>query len=65
MGGLLDRYILRPELCLKHFGEWAVITGATDGIGRAYCEQLAARGSCHPPDVVLIAPLGNSEGRLF
>jgi 17beta-estradiol 17-dehydrogenase / very-long-chain 3-oxoacyl-CoA reductase len=28
----------------KFAGRWAVITGASDGIGRAYSEQLAAKG---------------------
>ncbi|CAN7995533.1 unnamed protein product [Ixodes hexagonus] len=28
----------------RKMGEWAVITGASDGIGRAYAEELAARG---------------------
>lgn len=26
------------------FGEWAVVTGSTDGIGKAYAKELAARG---------------------
>jgi 17beta-estradiol 17-dehydrogenase / very-long-chain 3-oxoacyl-CoA reductase len=25
-------------------GSWALVTGCTDGIGRAYCEELASRG---------------------
>jgi len=29
---------------LKSYGDWAVVTGATDGIGKAYCEQLAKEG---------------------
>lgn len=28
----------------KRYGQWAVITGATDGIGLEYARQLAARG---------------------
>mmetsp|Transcript_16135 Transcript_16135/g.44961 ORF Transcript_16135/g.44961 Transcript_16135/m.44961 type:complete len:336 (+) Transcript_16135:162-1169(+) len=36
------RYFLRPGKNLrKSYGEWAVVTGATDGIGKAFCEQLA------------------------
>ncbi|GFS15304.1 very-long-chain 3-oxoacyl-CoA reductase [Elysia marginata] len=29
---------------LRKAGAWAVVTGCTDGIGKAYAEQLAARG---------------------
>ncbi|CAH1785960.1 unnamed protein product, partial [Owenia fusiformis] len=29
---------------LKKFGSWAVVTGATDGIGKAYAQQLAKLG---------------------
>ncbi|KAH9519178.1 hypothetical protein Btru_074910 [Bulinus truncatus] len=29
---------------LRKAGSWAVVTGCTDGIGKAYAEQLAARG---------------------
>jgi len=36
---------------LKNAGSWAVVTGATDGIGKAYAEQLAKRGL----NVVLIS----------
>ncbi|XP_071975096.1 very-long-chain 3-oxoacyl-CoA reductase isoform X1 [Engystomops pustulosus] len=32
-------------------GKWAVVTGATDGIGKAYAEELARRGMC----IVLIS----------
>lgn len=37
-------YFLRPGRNLRKYGEWAVVTGATDGIGKAYCEQLAKQG---------------------
>lgn len=39
------RQYLRPAKPLASFGEWAVVTGATDGIGRAYCDVLAAAGA--------------------
>ncbi|XP_063800304.1 inactive hydroxysteroid dehydrogenase-like protein 1 [Pseudophryne corroboree] len=29
---------------LTKYGEWAVVTGATDGIGKAYAEELASHG---------------------
>ncbi|XP_053694305.1 inactive hydroxysteroid dehydrogenase-like protein 1 [Sabethes cyaneus] len=35
----------------ERFGKWAVITGCTDGIGKEYAFQLAARGL----DIVLIS----------
>lgn len=38
-------------VCFKKLGKWAVVTGATDGIGKAYAEELADEGM----DVVLIS----------
>jgi 17beta-estradiol 17-dehydrogenase / very-long-chain 3-oxoacyl-CoA reductase len=35
---------LRPSKNLKKLGKWAVITGATDGIGKAYAMNLARKG---------------------
>lgn len=37
-------YFFRPSRNLQRFGSWAVVTGATDGIGKAYCEALARKG---------------------
>ncbi|NXG75866.1 HSDL1 protein, partial [Baryphthengus martii] len=28
----------------KRYGKWAVVTGSTDGVGKAYAEELAKRG---------------------
>uniref|UniRef100_A0A671S6D1 Very-long-chain 3-oxoacyl-CoA reductase-like n=1 Tax=Sinocyclocheilus anshuiensis TaxID=1608454 RepID=A0A671S6D1_9TELE len=36
---------------LRTYGQWAVVTGATSGIGHAYAEELAKRGL----DIVLIS----------
>lgn len=36
---------------LKKYGSWGVVTGCTDGIGKAYAEHLAKRGL----NVVLIS----------
>ncbi|XP_041750681.1 hydroxysteroid (20-beta) dehydrogenase 2 isoform X2 [Coregonus clupeaformis] len=36
---------------LKAYGQWAVVTGATSGIGKAYANELARRGL----DIVLIS----------
>jgi len=40
----LYQYFLRPGKKLTKFGKWAVITGATDGIGKAYAMALAKKG---------------------
>jgi len=37
-------HALGKTISLKDIGQWAVVTGATDGIGRAYAEELAALG---------------------
>ena len=38
-------YFLRPGQSLRKLGSWAVVTGATDGIGRALCDNLARKGN--------------------
>lgn len=35
---------LRPGKKLRKYGEWAVVTGATDGIGKALCFEFAKQG---------------------
>lgn len=35
-------YFFRPVREMRSMGEWAVITGATDGIGRAYAFKMAS-----------------------
>jgi len=37
-------FFLRGPKKLRKYGEWAVVTGATDGIGRAYAFELAKQG---------------------
>ncbi|KAM9728878.1 hydroxysteroid (20-beta) dehydrogenase 2 [Menidia menidia] len=55
----LREYVLSEFWCvdLRTFGQWAVVTGATSGIGKAYANELAQRGL----DVVLI---GRSDYKL-
>jgi len=38
------KYFLRPGKNLRKYGAWAVVTGATDGIGKAYAFELAKQG---------------------
>jgi 17beta-estradiol 17-dehydrogenase / very-long-chain 3-oxoacyl-CoA reductase len=37
-------YFMRPGKKLTRYGDYAIVTGATDGIGKAYALELAARG---------------------
>ena len=49
--GAIYRTFLRPGKNLKKLGQWAVVTGATDGIGKAYALGFAKKGM----SVVLIS----------
>ena len=58
---LLKTMVLSGPKITKKYGEWAVVTGATDGVGKAMCFELArkgcrcARAACAPPATVLTA----------
>ena len=49
--GSLYQTFLRPGKDLKKLGKWAVVTGCTDGIGKANATALAKKGM----SVVLIS----------
>jgi len=54
---LVYKFFLRSGKKLRDYGEWAVVTGCTSGIGRAYAFELAKQGL----NVML---LSRSEGSL-
>ncbi|XP_053686340.1 very-long-chain 3-oxoacyl-CoA reductase isoform X2 [Sabethes cyaneus] len=41
---LLGPKLFGSSIKLKEMGEWALVTGATDGIGKAYAKALAKKG---------------------
>lgn len=44
IGKFIQCCFLRPAKDLKKYGEWAVVTGATDGIGKAIAMELSKKG---------------------
>ncbi|CAM9868429.1 unnamed protein product, partial [Chrysoparadoxa australica] len=44
LSSALFKTFLRPGKDLRKRGEWAIITGASDGIGKAYALELAKKG---------------------
>ncbi|KAL4622665.1 very-long-chain 3-oxoacyl-CoA reductase [Arapaima gigas] len=44
LAGLRVWVLGNGQLVSTRLGKWAVVTGATDGIGKAYAEELACRG---------------------
>lgn len=44
LAAFVYRLLCPVKLDVKTFGQWALITGSTDGIGRAYAIELARRG---------------------
>jgi len=44
LAALFYRIIAPKRIDVKKFGQWALVTGSTDGIGRAYAIELAKRG---------------------
>jgi NAD(P)-dependent dehydrogenase (short-subunit alcohol dehydrogenase family) len=55
-------YFLRPGKDLRRLGQWALVTGATDGIGKAYAAALAKKGACRSP-ARLLASGGGADAR--
>jgi hypothetical protein len=63
------RQFIRPAKNLKNYGSWAAVTGATDGIGRAYCDELAKQGvHCRlaaPPSLTILILNASAAERIF
>jgi len=46
LSGIYSNFLRPPKNLIERYGEnsWAVVTGATDGIGKAFCYSLAEKG---------------------
>ena len=44
LAGMVHTYLLSSGADLRDYGPWAVVTGASEGIGRGYALELARRG---------------------
>lgn len=44
LNGIRIHFLASPVDLKQKFGDWAVVTGSTDGIGQAYAHELASRG---------------------
>lgn len=44
LAALAYRILCPTKIDISKYGPWALITGCTDGIGRAYTFELAKRG---------------------
>ena len=51
---LVRVYFLSTPLDVTKLGEWAIVTGSTDGIGKAYANALASKGL----NIVLVSRYG-------
>ena len=44
LAAFIYRLVSPVKIDVKKLGEWALVTGSTDGIGKAFAFELAKRG---------------------